>query len=315
MLNFFPIGVSVFGGKPDAINGCTTIHSATNDNGFLDCARSKNPSALAHDSTSRALNNLFDCSNGGVNSAHIVGHGSIGAVVTGTTSTASDHDWIISLEDLPIFKPLLEQLAGRVSSLTFWACYPGAAENGADFLFEMAKVVMAPVAGPTGVIYCNDILGFYLEGGATWQIATPNFRPPAIDPPGVDIFDGLHMKLKLNYEGQFRSIPLGDIVSVEFVSGMSIDPDFKASEDTERKAFSDDEARSLLSLVKFDEPFQPGGVPAAMVTGRMTVGFRRDGQDEQREFIVYNDLLLQDRSALDTFYRCHNSFRDAINLA
>lgn len=316
MLNFFPVGVSLFGGKPAAINGCTSIHSAANDNGFLDCARSKNPAAAAHASTSEALKNLRDCSDKGLKSAHIVGHGVVGAVITGTKNTAPVEDRIINLDRLPDFEPFLKQLAGKVSSLTLWACHPGAADDGADLLFEMAKVVEAPVAGPTGYIYCGRTKDFYLEGGAVWQVATPKARPHPIEPPDVERFEGLDMELKLNYEGRFRSIPLGDVVSVEVVRGLSIDPDFDDSEETARETFSGDDAKRLLSLVRFDEPFQPGGVPAAMVTGRMTVHFVRDREEEQqRAFVVYNHLLLQDRTAPDTFYRCHNSFREALGAA
>jgi hypothetical protein len=315
MLTFFPIHSSVFGARPGAINGCTTIHSASNDNGFLKCARDKNPGSGLHDSTAEARANLLNCLGAGGESAHIIGHGSIGTIVTGSSNGVSDPNKIINLRCQPIWEPHLNQLKGKISSLTLWACHPGAGAAGAELLFRIAQVVEAPVAGPTGLIYCSENgPDLYLGDGVHWQIATPTVRPVAINPPDWFAFGEIIMELKLNYEGQLQTIQLDSVTSMEITRALSLDPDFTNSEEKAKGSVSGVEAMGLLQLVLFNKPFQPGGVPGAVVTGRITINFTRDNQQERRTFILYNDLLLQDTAAPGTFYHCHTSFGDALQM-
>lgn len=303
---FFAVSSSVFGGVPGAIAGCTTIDSDNNDNGFLGCARGQNPGAGLHGSTAEAVARLLQCLGGGIGRANIVGHGDAGIVVTGTGDEAVDPDRYVAWWNQNFWEPHLRQLRGRVNSLSFWACHPGAEDAGADFLFNVAQVINAPAAGPTGFIYCGGGQpDLFLEPGAVWQVATPTQRPNPIPRPSRVFFRREAVDLQLNYGGQMETIPLDAVISVEFTPGKraNIAPLF---------SISDDNARSFLELVQFDEPFQPGGIPAALVTGRLVMTFVRNDQQEQREFIIYNQLLLQDTSAPDTFYYCHDGFRNAL---
>lgn len=103
-----------------------------------------------------------------------------------------------------------------------------------------------------------------------------------------------------------RQISINDVVSVEFVrptTQTNISATF---------TLSGDEAKGILQLVQFEEPYEPGGIPAAIVTGRLILTFTVGDRQESREFLVYNDRLLQDTASPETFYRATEGFRNAL---
>ena len=71
----------------------------------------------------------------------------------------------------------------KFTILTFWTCHTGAGEEGADFLYAVAKRIGLPARGNTGWLHSNSKCEVWREQGAQWQVATPDNRPPAIPSP------------------------------------------------------------------------------------------------------------------------------------
>src|SRR5437763_16874631 len=80
-----------------AINGCTTIDSFPNDNGFLACARGGNPGARGDGSTADAVQNLLNCVAAGKRHADIVGHGNDGIISSGQRQNPYDLNKYINI--------------------------------------------------------------------------------------------------------------------------------------------------------------------------------------------------------------------------
>jgi len=73
------------------------------------------------------------------------------------------------------------------------------------------------------------------------------------------------------------------------------------------------DATGLLQLIEFNNPFQPGGIPAAIVTAKLVVSFNSaEYGEETREFNVYNYRLIQDTTSPETFYYCLPGFNEAL---
>jgi hypothetical protein len=303
----YGISASVFGGAPGAITGCTSIDSDRNDNGFLVCATGQNLGAGLHDSTAIAVYNLLQCLGVQRGKANLVGHGADGIIVTGSGDEISTYDKCIGLFNRSYWEPYLNQLRGKVSSLSLWACHPGTGQIGADFLFMLAQVVNVPVAGPTGFIYCGGgYPDLWLEPNSVWQVATPTNKPNPIAAP-TPYFQDLIMDIKLTENGQIMTMPLATVISVKYTPG-------KKLETPSTFSMADDKARDLVQLIRFDAPFQPGGIPAAIVTGRLSIIFERDGQRQEREFRIYNNRLLQDVVAPQTYYHVTEGFTQAFAI-
>jgi hypothetical protein len=302
----FPISMLAFGGTAGAIAGCTSIDAYPRDNGFLPCARAHNPRASGHGSTAEAIASLMRCIGAGTGTASLVGHGEAGIIGTGigdgSVPGSVTPDKLISTRNRSYWEPYVRQLRGHATSLTLWACHPGAEDAGADFLYMLAGIINANVAGPTGFLYCSvQQSELWIEPGSVWQVATPSHRPNPIKRPTLRLLD-IPMEMVLN-ETPEKRVPLDDILSVEFRPGFMAHTGFR---------LMDADARDFLRLAQWDQPYQPGGVPAAMVSGILVVTFASAGRQETREFALYNHLLLEDLAARGTFYRCSDGFQSAL---
>ncbi|MEO0487544.1 MAG: hypothetical protein AAF092_16695 [Pseudomonadota bacterium] len=122
----------------------------------------------------------------GIGQLNIGGHGNEGFFTTGcgqdgqqdyktnTMSTWNEFWWGTQLD----------RLRGKnFTILTFWSCHTGAGEEGADFLYAVAKRIGLPARGNTGWLYSNSKCRIWMEKGAQWQVAMPDRRPPAIQSP------------------------------------------------------------------------------------------------------------------------------------
>lgn len=281
------VGVSTAG------SNCVSIDQTTNDNGFLNCARLGEPGASNHGSTAQAIANLLACLGAPTGTANLIGHGDDGIIVTGTGQNANDPDKYISLGNAIHWRSYVRQLRGHVYSFSLWACHPGTGDAGADFLYSIAQTVNCQVGGPTGFLYCDNGR-LWLEPNSVWQVATPTYRPPAIPAPTPHFMSYLEMEFAM--EGKTNLVKLESVTEVIYT------PTFGRSRVATTLAGND--ARDLLSLVRFDAPFQPGGNPAALVTGILTVKFG----EQTREFDIFNNRLLQDRSNPTLFYQATASF-------
>lgn len=290
---------------PAAVTGCVSIDATTNDNGFLNCARAGSPGAANHGSTQQAVANLMGCTAAGAKAASLIGHGNDGIIVTGTGQQANDSTKYISLWNQGVWQPHVQQLRGRVNSLALWACHPGTGDAGADFLFHLAQVVRTNVSGPTGFLYCQGG-NLWLEAKSVWQVATPNSRPPAIPAPTGHLEEP-QMDMALVVGSEVRRISVSRVVSARYSSTAPS----RRSQGALIQLDSQ-EAQSLVALVDFASPFRPGGAPAALETGRLTLVVDIDRANVDRNFAVFNDKLLQDMDYPDVYYRCFSGFGRAM---
>jgi hypothetical protein len=230
----------------------------------------------------------------------IVGHGNEGIITTGAgqakdppvntyISIFNDFDW----------RPKLQRLAGHFQPLTLLACNPGAGINGAEFLYEVAKAANCTVTAPTGKVWGSGAV----EPGSVMQTATPTQLPAPIEPPSPP--DSAFLEFKLATEsGEFVEFGPDSIIVNKLTLLGTIQ-----SRDARERTVGRSQSERLVSQVAFGEPYQPGGVPLAMLTGYLDVTFKLPGgQNSARRFAIYNDSLLHDLSVPTTFYRTSRLF-------
>lgn len=302
-----PIVLHGFTEGEGAVGGCTTIDSFPNDNGFLACARAGNPGAAGHGSTVEAVNNLFNCTTGGRQACNMVGHGNDGIIVTGTGQSAEDPNRYVSAFNQANWQPHFSRLRDRMANLVLWACHPGTGNAGADLLYALARVTGVNVAGPTGFLYCSNGQ-FSLEANSTWQVATPTQRPNPIQAPTPHL-EVMAMQVRIRHQGQTLDLDLDSVLNATYTQLASAPSSAAAS-----IAVAGEHAKSLAATIRWDQPFTPPGIPAAIATGRLKVTFRVGGSDVEKSFLVYNNRLLQDEGEKDQFYRATEAFREAVLL-
>ena len=176
----------------------------------------------------------------------------------------------------------------------------------------IARVINAPVAGPTGFIYCGQGRVF-LEQGSTWQVATPTSRPPPIGAPSPHL--EILMSIIIKKDDGDKVIPLGDVLSLDYERS-SIYSGIVG--DVRPKKLTGGEAHGILGLIDFEHPFYPPGIPAALITGRLTVTFFSTQNNGTRvegraSFALYNDRLLRDETS-DAYYSATDGLRVALAL-
>lgn len=242
------------------LTGCTTI-DATTPNGYLDKARVGNPDAGANQNTTQVTQNILSCETACANQpANIVGHGAEGDIDTGQA-------WhqFMSLANVPDWTPDMQALATKVTHLYLFGCSVGAGQEGAEFLFEVARCVDAPVSAPTGLIYCHADGHFSLQAGASWQTATPTYEPPPIDPPPLPLGT--------------TAMPGASIASASYVSSKGV----RAADRT---------ALKMAQQVQLNEELKLEGEPGAKQTGELKIRLKDGGEHKL--------LILAHMLALDT---------------
>lgn len=295
-----------------SVGTLATVDSAP-DNGFSNCAAGAYSSSLRHDSTAAAINNLvgglpLTSTASGSKNPVIVGHGNEGLLITGEGQNASDsRKFLMTWNEVDWGSELQRLQSKSYPILTIVSCHTGAGDAGADLLFAIAKRINRAVQARTGFAYCGDNKITY-ENNSTWQVATPTNRPNPIGAPTPHFVTNLQ-NISFQEEGNLINLDVSSPIEVTFSrpsrSGL---PLFAKGE--QLFAVQGDTAKGLLAQVDFGNPFQPGGVPAAVITGILSLkGKDTSGKDILRDFAVYNDRLLQDVQELDTFYSVASGFR------
>jgi len=279
--------------------GCVTIDH-TSDGAYLDCTRTAFPGALQHGSTAEAVQNLLRCAGGAVEKANLVGHGIEGGIITGTGQPPPTDDLrCMTLFNVNNWVPFISLLRDRASNLTLWSCDTGAGDDGADFLTLLATKINAPVAAPTGLIFCDDGR-ISLIPPATWQIARPGIRPPAIPLPAVPLpmnIDAISSAFFMQEEG-VKEVRLADLVSAQLqVFGSKADG---IHDLTQR------EAADLLRLVDFPHPLKMRGSIAAIHTCKLTVTY--SNMPKPKVLNIYNDRILRDGDQPEAYYHTYAGF-------
>jgi hypothetical protein len=282
------------------ITGCTSIDNSTNDNGFLACAFAGNPAAGSHGSTAEAIGNLIACLGGRKLATNLVGHGDAGIISTGDGQNPQNPDKYFSLGNQAYWEPYLTQLRDRVVNLSLWACHPGAGPDGASFLYKVARVINAPVAGPTGFLYC-DAGNFSREAGSTWQVATPTSKPSPINPPTLHLYMDFMKEAQIRIGNSTLTVSTNRIISVRF-SSMSANK-------SDIEYVNRNDIESLLMLINFSNPIQLPGMPAAITTGEIFLTIDNEGKLVEKHFLIYNNRLVQDQDYPLTGYYCNESIQ------
>ncbi len=289
-------------------DGCTTIDRTNTDNGFLDLARQAVPAAGAHSTSQEATGNLVSCIGGMLgSSAHISGHGDAGLIIAGTGQVQTDDSLTyLNTANVSTWRPILAQLRGHITKLQFWSCHTGAEEQGADFLSLVASIVGAPAYGATSLIFC-DGSQFYLEDNGVWNVATPNSRAMAIQLPYAQLYRAPTMEFILFN----RDTPVN--VKSDAISSLDVlPPTVPNAGSTVGARLSHEAAVDLLGLIDFSKPLQFGSPVGAVETARLVLHFSgEEGAEQSREFIVYNDRIIQDVISPHIYYRCTAGFRPA----
>ncbi len=256
------------------LTGCTTIDSTTPD-GYLDNARAGNPDAGANATTKQAAKNLLASEKllKTPGPANLVGHGCEGDIDTGK-ATGQCIRW----DNVKDWKDDMASLVHWTTELYLFGCTVGAGKEGAQLLFELAKVIDAPVSAPTGLIYCNKQGDFRLEKGAVWQTATPTTLPAPIDPPS-------HTQVSPSMDKANALIPGGSdparIVSAVYTPyGQAAVPAAQAM--------------ALASEVIWDQPFSTEDDPGAKVTGHLEVTVVAGSLTATRSLYVLGHTLVKD---------------------
>ncbi len=265
---------------------CASIDANTPD-GYLDNARAGTPAVGAHTSVQIAAANLLARTNGASqpSMASLVGHGTMGLIATGGGQSPHTSSQYIGLDNQNVWTPLFQPLSGRISGLYLYGSNVGASAGGAQLLYALARVVNAPVWGPTGLIYCNAHGDFMLETGSLWQLATPAMLPAPISPPSL---------LPSSLAASLPSGQAGGRVGACAAFGSGGVP-------LPRKS-----ALALASQVRWDQRFHPPGEPAAVVTGRLRVSF---GGTAMRSFTILGDALVRDDADPTRVYPVALGFR------
>jgi hypothetical protein len=303
--------------------GCVTIDDAANDNGFLPCCRQAYPGHSNNSNTDQAVNSLLNCLSSGLRGSEdaftankglpvMVGHGNEGFFATGAGQSGQTSDQYLATWNMSSWEPHMRRLHDRPQPiLSLLTCHVGAGEDGADLLFEIAKVIGYPVRGRTGFTYCGNAQ-ITFEAGSTWQTATPQARPTPIPAPSPHLQETVMPMTLFDAYGTRREVDLDAVESVEVQRPLTT----ALGAESPSVTLTGSTARDLLRLINFAEAFRPGGAPGAMVSSVLRINFSQRGAQQiwGRDFAVYNNRLLQDVSVPEVFYPVSPGIRTALGV-
>lgn len=260
--------------------------------GFLRCAREQLHPEFRHGHTNELFDNLSQQSPTD-GRAVSVGHGAPGIHCTGEADHCAPPDNTILMADFnhEYWEPLANKIKGKYQLLTLLACETGQGDSGAEFLYDMAQATQSRVRAPDSLIYCGPT-GIYFEQGGSWVEATPQSKPTPHPPKPFVVKETA--KLQFRIDGEMRILKPEDVQFLEFQHRT-----YRQKEFTTLVGFGP----AILQVVGFGEPFQTLGRPAAIVTGSLRLRLNWEGKPLERQFVLYNDALVEDLEEQDVFYR------------
>ena len=290
--------------SPDIVLGQT---------GYLNLVRNFFPTMQTHIDTQTLVKNILDLL-ANVNNTDgcvaIVGHGAsgiIGAGIGNSLAVGPCLDKCISVNNEPQWTQLFEKLKNKgIKNLYLFSCATGAGNKGAQLLHDLAKSIGAIVAAPTGriLIFQNGRF-FKLEENATWQVADPSLpRPAAIEMPPITIPAFTQMRIIHDVQPNLE-IMRSQITAIGIGKPAQLD---------KWTALPSSQFEELLDSINFIDPEDlKGGVMAGFITGALTVRFNcpaNNGsteEQEDREFIIFNNRYVQDCKFRNIVYHCKDS--------
>jgi hypothetical protein len=286
-------------GKPSGVE--TGPEAVPQNQGFLQCATTILNPDFRHDNTADASQKLSLRPDPN-SEAVIVGHGAPGVQCTGNgDSCTGDSSTMIAAFNLSDWQNLIGKLQGDFQSLTLLGCDVGQGTDGADLLYDIAKATQRPVRAPNSIIYCTPT-GFTFASGGTWVQATPTAKPSPSYAPRYRVQPTKTYKFKV--QGTLTPLPTGSIKVLDFKH--------KTYRQREFQTLNNSDPSTLLNLIDFSKPFETNGRPGAIVTGRLRLQLIVGGKPMEREFVLYNDELLEDLTDQNIFYHVDSGFSQYI---
>ena len=282
------------------------------DNGANKCIRQHLSKAMAHSTTTEAVDNwlkrLKKFSAFGKDGLILSGHGAAGLVETGA---GQNGPWeaakFIALWLESVWGPQLDRLPkGKYPSAQVISCDTGAGDEGADLLFAMAKHMGCAVQGRTGITYCSGARGIWYAKGSKWQTATPTHRPDSI---------GLTTNLPMNEQitVALSAEAVREITADEVNSIYIIDHGFPGLKREERSGSIEAKFfEPILRALFASKPHRAPGTPLGILTHTISI----DVEDEPTplEISVINGRLAHQEN-LDVIYECDPNLKSVIDHA
>jgi len=279
-------------GKPNTVE--TGDETNPLHKGFLQCAVNKLGPEFRHGTTAQAFDQLATAPDPR-NTADIVGHGISGMECTGNgDSCAEDGDEVkMGNFNYDFWRPKASKIRSKFKRLSLVACEVGAGPDGADLLSKMADTTQMPVRGPDSFIFCVAGGIVFAEGGE-WVEARPGQGAPKLHPlknyvvKATDTF-----QFKLN--GTYSRFPSSQVKVLSF--------EHRTIHQRTFQTLPPDSLSQLLRMIDFGSPFETAGRPAAIFTGTLRLQLTAEDRNIEKEFILFNDALIEDTVEQDVFYR------------
>lgn len=264
-------------------------------NAFWKCMRHSTTEHAINNWNSRIKSNI-DTENEielfGNGNLNIGGHGNEGQLETGygQNGTVDYKTNFLGTWNQFYWEPHFKKLIGKNFPIIYiYSCHTGAGSRGADFLYQMARVIGKPVAGRTGFTYSNNRRRIWFENGSVWQVALPDRRPTPIDSP-TPHFTKLNM-LKFSNGKEFIEINEDNIKQVSFSKNSFYTAGINVTQFN-----SDIEInKSMLKSFFASEPFEIDGELSAIITGNLTIVVGDSKGESTFQFDIYNDRLIGDK--------------------
>jgi hypothetical protein len=246
--------------------------------------------------TNGAIQNVLGVQAGGA--VVLAGHGTTGSLCTGPrispfpcptiafwNEATGNYAWGKPVDDLKAKGPALIRLLG---------CNVGSEEEGLKLLKALATRAQCTVAAPTGLVHCEDGVASLIDG-AKWRLADKDGNVGTDTTPKFT-FDAAS-SLKLYLDGADKTLPWREpIVHVEFVRSLV------AFDSDKFETFGPEESDRLARMVDFSHPFHIGGSLLAINTGVVSLRLAVDGHEKAKQFLIYNDTVVQDASNTHSYY-------------
>jgi hypothetical protein len=186
-----------------------------------------------------------------------------------------------------------QQIASRnYVMITLWSCDTGQGQDGADLLFNIAKVTNCAVRASSGQII-TDGQSIWLEAKAVWVTATPTVHPSPAPKPFHEVAQmDIRDQILITCEGIFMEIPLGKVLEIKFERTL-------LGGEKRSHTLAGVAAQDLAWRLFSTKPFLLPGSPTAMITAhaRVTFATEEETRTETHEIIVYNDRLVYDTTS------------------
>ncbi len=297
-------------GQPSTV--ATGTEEAPANVGFLQCVTDYMHAQMKHPNTSTAFTNLTIMATSN-DSGVIVGHGAPGLICTGNGDHCADSQDLLGIGTLSAWQPLASQLKGRLKDITLVGCDIGSGTFGSEFLGAFANATGATIHAPNDTVQCGSD-GITILNGGNWIQAAPagspqprQANPQGGPPPSPKTRATEHEKAyRIMAESGFKLVPSTSVQVISFQHRGYYQKEFTT--------LPPERVHGLISFIDFAHPILIKGSLGSIVTGRLTLRMNiGDGQID-RQFVLLNDKLLEDRDHPTIFYKTTEHFAEEMSL-